>query len=113
MEAHEQFMAESFRVSFFGPFTHHKVVVDGWEVPLIEAELQGEDRVLLTVDRRYGVELTTDEAERIVPFLAQAMAVALGFPCHPRSDAEPPLGQVPHLRPRRVWDVAPVEREAR
>jgi hypothetical protein len=113
MEAHEHFTGGAFRVDFRGPFTHHKVVVDGWEVPLVEAELQGEDRVVLTLDRRYGVELNTDEAERIVPFLAQAIAVALGFPCHPGPDTEPPLSQLPHLRPRRVWDVASVEREAR
>ena len=113
MEAHEHFMPDPFRVNFLGPFTHHKVVVDGWEVPLVEAELQGEDRVVLTLDRRYGVALNTDEAERIVPFLAQAIAVALGFPCHPRSDTEPPLNQLPHHRPRRVWDVASVEEGTR
>ena len=109
MEAQEQLGAEPFRVSFPGPFSHHRVVVDGWEVPLVEAELRGEDRVVLVLDRRYGVELSTDEAERVVPFLANAIAVALGFPSHPRRDAEPPLSQLPNPRPRRAWDLASVE----
>jgi hypothetical protein len=32
-----------FRVSFPGPFAQHDVVVDGWRVPLVHAQVHGED----------------------------------------------------------------------
>lgn len=95
-----------FRVNFPGPFTHHDVVVDGWRVPYLQAELSGEDRVVLVLDRRLGVELSTDEAERLVPFLADSIAVALGYGAHPREDTPRPLEQAPYPRPERVHDVA-------
>jgi hypothetical protein len=111
METHEQFAGEPFRVTFPGPFTHHKVVVDGWEVPLVEAQLQGEDRIALVLDRRFAVDLSVAEAERVVPFVAHAIAVALGFSAHPRPGTEPPVDQLPNPRPRRVWDIASVGAE--
>jgi hypothetical protein len=96
---------DPFRVDFPGPFDHHDVVVEGWRVPFLRAHLQGEDRVLLVLDRRLGVELDTNEAERLVPFIADAIAVALGYGAHPRGDAERPLQRAPYPRPERVVDV--------
>ena len=93
------------RVSFPGPFTHHDVVVEGWRVPFLQAEIIGEDRVLLVLDRRLGVELSTEEAERVVPFLADAIAVASGFGAHPRGDTPTPLERAPYPRPERVADL--------
>src|SRR4051812_44116467 len=92
----------TFRVTFPGPFEHHDVVVDGWRVPLLHAELVDGDRVLLVVDQRIAMEFTTDEAERVVPFVADAVAVALGYGAHPRADAEPPLQRLPYPRPMRT-----------
>jgi hypothetical protein len=97
--------ADPFRVDFPGPFEHHDVVVEGWRVPFLRAHLKGEDRVMLVLDRRLGVELDTNEAERLVPFIADAIAVALGYGAHPRADAERPLERVPYPRPERVVDV--------
>jgi hypothetical protein len=74
------------RVDFIGPIESHLVSVDGWEVPLLDATpLQG-GRVMLNLDRRFGLELDLAEAERIVPFIAQAIAVASGFSSHPSGD---------------------------
>ncbi len=96
-------------VAFPGPFTHHDVVVNGWSVPFLEAHMQGEDRVLLVLDRRLGAEYSVAEAERVIPFVADAVAVALGYGSHPRPDVEPPLDSMPHARPRRVTRLASVE----
>ncbi len=106
MDAEDDFdFPDPQRVSFVGPFEHHDVVVDGWKVPLLQTRLVGEDRIDLLLDGRFALELGTDEAERLVPFLADAIAVALGFASHPREGAEPPLDRIPHLRPQRVTEL--------
>jgi hypothetical protein len=72
-----------FRVSFPGPFSTHDVVVDGWKVPLVHAHPCGEsdECVMLVIDNRLAATFSVDEAERFVPFLADAIAVALGYTC--------------------------------
>jgi hypothetical protein len=79
-----------FQVSFPGPFTHHSVVVEGWAVPLLHAHPSGEhdEKVMLVLDNRLAITVTVEEAERFVPFLADAIAVALGYTAHPRGDTE-------------------------
>lgn len=95
--------AESrFQVTFPGPLNHHEVVVTGWRVPFLHAQLGGDDRVLLVLDGRMSVEMSTDEAERFVPFLADAISVALGYGAHPREDTPRPLERAPYPRPERV-----------
>lgn len=109
MDEHECSDMPSMAVTFPGPFTHYAVAVNGWEVPLIQAHPQGEDRILLVLDGRLGAEFSVEEAERVVPFVADAISVALGYGCHPRDDtAELPLAK-PHARPRRLTALAVVE----
>jgi hypothetical protein len=91
-----------FRVSFPGPFSHHDVVVDGWRVPFIQAQIAAEDRITLVIDRRIAADFSVEEAERIVPFLADAVAVALGYGAHPRPDTPRPLERAPYPRPERM-----------
>jgi hypothetical protein len=93
------------RVDFPGPFAYHDVVVDGWSVPFLHAQVAGEDKVLLVLDRRLGFELTSTEAERFLPFLADAIAVALGYGAHPRNDTPRPLHRVPYPKPEHVADL--------
>ena len=91
-QGRETMSARSFpsepRVSFPGPFSQHSVVVDGWKVPLIHAQPCGDndENVMLVIDDRLAATFTVDEAERFVPFLADAIAVALGYTCHPSGD---------------------------
>jgi hypothetical protein len=94
------------RVSFVGPFQHHDVVVNGWRVPFLQAHLKGEERVVVVLDRRLGVELSSAEAERVLPFVANAIAVALGYGAHPRADTPVPLERAPYPRPERVVDLS-------
>lgn len=97
-----------FRVSFPGPFTHHDVVVDGWKVPLLHAHPGGEhdESVTLVVDNRLALTLTVEEAERFTPFLANAIAVALGYTSHPNEDTEQQPLKLPQPRPVRMNALA-------
>lgn len=104
MEAHEC-GPDPFRVTFPGPFTHHEVVVDGWSVPLLKASLRGESGVRLLLDDRIGIDLDAGEAERLLPFLADAIAVALGYGAHPRGVGPELPPRMPHMAPRRVVQV--------
>jgi hypothetical protein len=97
-----------FRVSFPGPFTHHDVVVNGWTVPLIEAQPcgQNDENVMLILDKRIAITVTVEEAERFVPFLADAVSVALGYAAHPNEETERPLVREPHPYPVRMRGIA-------
>ena len=96
-----------FRVSFPGPFFRHEVVVDGWKVPFLHAHPgsehdENDENVMLVLDNRLALTLSLEEAERFVPFLADSIAVALGYAAHPSEDAEQPLLRLPHPRPVRI-----------
>jgi hypothetical protein len=99
----------SLAVTFPGPFQHHAVAVNGWEVPLVQAYPQGEDRILLVLDGRLGAEFSVEEAERVVPFVADAISVALGYGCHPREGTAELPDAMPHARPRRLTALAVIE----
>lgn len=102
-------LEQSVRVNFPGPFSHHDVVVDGWSVPFVKASFRpdNEDHVRLVLDDRMVIDLTTDEAERLTPFLADAIAIALGYGAHPREDSASLPERAPHAAPRRVVRVSP------
>jgi hypothetical protein len=88
-------------VDYIGPFESHRVVVNGWEVPLLAADPLPGGKVSLTLDDRYALDLPLADAERIVPFIANAIAVALGYARHPDSPNEELLRLGP-VRPRRL-----------
>ena len=78
----EPFFAALFAVLLLSEhFQHHAVVVDGWRVPLLQAHHEGEDKVVLVIDRRLGLELSTGKAERVVLFVADTIAVARQIAC--------------------------------
>lgn len=87
-----------FRVSFPGPFEHHDVVVNGHQVPFLRATPLDGGQVHLNLDRRLGLTLTAEEAERVVPFLADAIAVASGYTAHPEPEADGPVQRHPFPR---------------
>ena len=109
MSQHECSELPSFRVSFPGPFKHHDVVVNGWRVPYVQAHMAAEDRVMLVIDRRLAATFSIEEAERFVPFLADAIAVAMGYGAHPDDSTPRPLPRAPYPRPERVVDLLSVE----
>jgi hypothetical protein len=102
-------VAQGFRVTFPGPFQHHDVVVDGWSVPFVKASFRqdDEDHVRLILDDRIGLDLNSAEAEKLMPFLADAIAVALGYGAHPSEESMTLPERAPHMAPRRVVRVGP------
>ena len=85
-------------VEYIGPFSHHEVLVGGRSIPFVTATPLAGGRVCLTLDGRYDLDLTLQDAERIVPFLADAIAVALGFSAHPHREWEQPVPRPPFPR---------------
>lgn len=79
-------------VEIVGPFKSHAVVVHGFEVPYLTASPLDGGRVLLALDGRFSVEVPVAELERYGDFIAQCIAVAKGFMCHPGTEGvdEPP-----------------------
>lgn len=100
---------QNFRVTFPGPFQHHDVVVDGWSVPFVKASFRAdaEDHVRLILDDRIGLDLNSAEAEKLMPFLADAISVALGYGAHPSKESDSLPERAPHMAPRRVVRVGP------
>lgn len=94
------------RVSFPGPFSQHGVIVSGWSVPFLHAQVHDGGMMTVVLDGRFGIELTVAEAERVVPFVADAIAIALGYDAHPSADDSMPLSRSPHPKPQRVMAIA-------
>lgn len=94
------------QVAFPGPFSQHGVNVAGWSVPFLHAQVHDGGMLTLVLDDRFGLELTVSEAERIVPFVADAIAIALGYEAHPSADDEALSSRSPHPKPQRVMAIA-------
>jgi hypothetical protein len=78
-------------------------LVDGWRVPFLAAKPLDGGRVDLTLDDRYALVLDVATAEEVVPFVADAIAIAIGFTCHPRADWEGPKPRHPMRRLRPLY----------
>lgn len=73
-------------VEIHGPFLPvHTVTLDGYVVPYITVTpMEGKDEIYVYVDGRFGIRVPVTKAEldNWMPILANAMAVAAGYPCH-------------------------------
>jgi hypothetical protein len=81
--------AASVAVDYVGPIEHHAVVVNGYAVPFLTATPMPGGRIYLTLDERVAIELPLADAERIVPFIADCIAISLGYTGHPGTDGAP------------------------
>lgn len=77
-------------VEYVGPVTDHRVIVDGFAGPFLGASPINGGKIDFTLDDRFALTLGIAEAEMIIPFLADAIAIGLGYTCHPRADWEGP-----------------------
>lgn len=91
------------KVEYVGPFGYHDVVLNGRRLPHLEAIPIAGGRVHLSVDRRFGLDLTVAEAERVVPFVAHCLAIGLGYVGFP--DEGQDLVPIQHMP--RVHHVSP------
>jgi hypothetical protein len=76
-------------VEILGPVTSHRVIVSGRQVPFLDAAPANGGKIHLSLDDRYGLDLAVADADRIIEFIADCIAVALGYTCHPRDGMEP------------------------
>lgn len=96
-----------------GPFHEYRCLVNGWQVPLLNVrELDG-GRVFIVINGWRGYECSVEEADGLIPFLADVIASAMGYRSHPRRDDDPEeirprlVAAVPHesLAPARVVEI--------
>jgi len=72
-----------------GPFQVRKVLVDGRAVPFLEACPLAGGKISLLLDGRYALDISVADADAFIPWIADAIAVAMGYTCHPRPGREP------------------------
>jgi hypothetical protein len=68
-----------------GPFIEeYKLEVDGFRVPYLTARPLDPlmTKWCITLDERFGLDIETDRLQDIIPFIANAMAVAAGYTSH-------------------------------
>lgn len=86
-------------LEFVGPFESHDVVLNGRAVPFLSATPLPAGRVYLSLDRRFALELSLQEAEYVVPFIAHCIAVGMGYTGFPddAGDAPQPAQRMPRV----------------
>lgn len=85
-------------VRSIGPFDHFDVVVGGWTVEGLAAQYRADGSVTLCLDRRLAIDVPADLAGMVIEFVADAIAIAKGWSCHPQSPDWTPDNDVPPLR---------------
>lgn len=73
-----------------GPFTEYRVVIEGRKIPHLTAFNDG-DGVALVIDNRLSVTVPKDRAYDICWLIANAMAVAQGYPCLSSENKDQPF----------------------
>lgn len=89
-------------VEYVGPFRYHRVVVNGWTVPFLTAEPLNDGGVCLHLDDRHALHVSLDDEAGVVPFIADCIAVALGYSSHPNDE---PKRSTPYRRLRPVETI--------
>ncbi|RZO83015.1 MAG: hypothetical protein EVA65_15860 [Oceanococcus sp.] len=74
-----------------GPFNTylHRLVIDGYEVPMIRLQPRDDGKWALSLDERFGIDATEEELDRWGWFVANAMAIAAGWSCHGENSTTP------------------------
>jgi hypothetical protein len=101
MDENEYLFAES-AVEFVGPIEHHAVIVNGFRVPHITATPIPGGQVYLNLDNRYGIDVPVGQVDGIVEFIANCIAVAKGYTCHPQRGWEGPVPRHPFQQVTRL-----------
>lgn len=96
MTADREFHDAAYAVASHGPFHRYPVTVNGWTVPHLEAKTRPDGAVTVTLDHRFDIDLPADVAGTTIAFIADCVAVAKGYACHPRIDG---WDRVPHEAP--------------
>lgn len=71
-------MGKKIEDCIIGPFEEHYVVLEGFQIPKLQANIVGDD-VHFMLDHRFGISVPKSRAVDIAWFVANAMAVAAGY----------------------------------
>lgn len=85
-------------VQSVGPFERYPTMVNGWTVPYLEASYRDDGSVTLSLDQRLAIDVPADLAGQVIEFVADAIAIAAGWSCHPTASNWTPENDVPPLR---------------
>ena len=85
-------------VEYIGPFKHHIVKVNGWPVPFLTAEPAEDGGVFPSLDNRFCLKVELDDEAEVAPFIADCIAVGLGFTSHPSDATAEPKRRIPYHR---------------
>jgi hypothetical protein len=106
-------------VEYHGPFVGRSdVVIDGWKVPFLDGrELDG-GQISFVLDQRLAFQFEVAIADEVARFVADAIAVALGYGSHPRVGLSTEeyierfkaTGVHQALLPKRVHEIVAAER---
>lgn len=77
-----------------GPFQYHKVVVEGRAIPGLTGFPDGDGFTALIVDGRFSITVPDDYAHRVAWLIANAIAVAKGYPCLSATSKEMPFAPI-------------------
>lgn len=94
----EDAMFPASAVDFIGPIERHDVVVNGYRVPFLSAAPMIGGRVSLTLDDRFALDVDVQDADRVVTFIADCIAVAMGYTAHPRPEWNGPIARSPFVK---------------
>lgn len=90
-------------VELVGPFRYHAVVIDGRRVPFLTAAPRPGGIVELQIDDRFSIDVPVADLDRVARFVAEGIAVGLGYTAHPDANSEP-IRRQPFVRWRSLDD---------
>lgn len=87
----EEFYDPVHNVASIGPFQRFPLTVNGWTVPNIQAKVRSDTdgRVSFTLDNRLGIDVPAAIAGALAAWIADVVAVSMGYACHPREGFQP------------------------
>ena len=77
-----------------GPFEHYDVIVEGRSVPRLAGRKTKEGNIFLIVDGRYGATFSEPDAYQAAWLIAQASAIASGYPCFSAETKDVPFAPI-------------------
>ena len=89
MSALEEFEPNDLGVEYVGPFDQTYVVIDGRKVPHLTVGFLPGGIVSFVLDERFALDVPVERAPHTASFLADCIAVGMGYASHPREGQEP------------------------
>lgn len=91
-------------IASVGPFQRYPATMNGWTIPHLEVR-ETTEGVTLTLDHRFTLDLNEQtQPGAVIWFVANAIAVAKGYACHPTKDGWADEDRLnPPSNPRWPW----------